>query len=123
VTLTLHEEHAEIIRRAVSDPKYIGEIDWAYSTIEVVETAEQALLSKTARIVEEVGLRKIGSDYVVTCTTRCAQSVWSDSKATPVKGGYNTQVLKLSCSAHFPNTSINLFSSGFSFLRLLCFWE
>jgi uncharacterized protein (TIGR02271 family) len=64
--VTLHEEHADVIRRAVTDPKYIGEIDWADSTIEVVETAEQALVSKTARVVEEVGLRKIGSDHVET---------------------------------------------------------
>src|SRR5271170_584593 len=64
--VTLHEEHAEVLRRAVTDPKYIGEIDWADSTIEIRETAEQALVSKTARVVEEVGLRKIGSDHVET---------------------------------------------------------
>jgi uncharacterized protein (TIGR02271 family) len=64
--VTLHEEHADVLRRAVTDPKYIGEIDWADSTIEVVETAEQALVSKTARVVEEVGLKKIGSDHVET---------------------------------------------------------
>jgi uncharacterized protein (TIGR02271 family) len=64
--VTLHEEHADIIRRAVTDPKYIGEIDWADNTIEVVETAEQALVSKTARVVEEVALKKIGSDHVET---------------------------------------------------------
>ena len=29
-------------------------------------TAEQALVSKTARVVEEVALRKIGSDHVET---------------------------------------------------------
>jgi len=64
--VTLHEEHAEVLRRAVTDPKYVGEIDWADSTIEIRETAEQALVSKTARVVEEVGLRKIGSDHVET---------------------------------------------------------
>src|SRR6516165_8925141 len=64
--VTLHEEHAEVLRRAVTDPKYIGEIDWADTTIEIRETAEQALVSKTARVVEEVGLRKIGSDHVET---------------------------------------------------------
>jgi uncharacterized protein (TIGR02271 family) len=64
--VTLHEEHADVLRRAVTDPKYVGEIDWADSTIEVIETAEQALVSKTARVVEEVGLRKIGSDHVET---------------------------------------------------------
>src|SRR5215471_10146209 len=64
--ITLHEEHADILRRAVTDPKYLGEIDWADRTIEVVETAEQALVNKTARVVEEVSLRKIGSDHVET---------------------------------------------------------
>ena len=64
--VTLHEEHADVLRRAVSDPKYLGDIDWADATIEIRETAEQALVSKTARVVEEVGLRKIGSDHVET---------------------------------------------------------
>ena len=64
--VTLHEEHAELLRRAVTDPKYFGEIDWADKEIEVVETAEHALVNKTARIVEEVSLKKIGSDHVET---------------------------------------------------------
>jgi uncharacterized protein (TIGR02271 family) len=64
--VTLHEEHADVLRRAVTDPKYIGEIDWADTAIEIRETAEQALVSKTARVVEEVALKKIGSDHVET---------------------------------------------------------
>ena len=66
VDVSLHEEHAEVLRRAITDPKYIGDIDWADATIEVRETAEQALVSKTARVVEEVRLKKIGSDHVET---------------------------------------------------------
>ena len=27
--VTLHEEHAEVVRRAVTDPKYFAAIDWA----------------------------------------------------------------------------------------------
>jgi uncharacterized protein (TIGR02271 family) len=64
--VTLHEEHAEVLRKAISDPKYVAEIDWADGTIEVIETAEHALANKTARIVEEVSLKKIGSDHVET---------------------------------------------------------
>ena len=64
--VTLHEEHADVLRRAITDPRYVGEIDWADATIEVRETAEQALVSKTARVVEEVALKKIGSDHVET---------------------------------------------------------
>jgi len=64
--VTLHEEHAEVLRRAITDPKYVGNIDWADKKIEVIESAEQALANKTARIVEEVSLRKVGTDRVET---------------------------------------------------------
>jgi len=64
--VTLHEEHAEVVRRAVSDPTYVKDIDWSDSTIEVLETSEQAVVSKSARIAEEVVVGKTGSDRVET---------------------------------------------------------
>jgi uncharacterized protein (TIGR02271 family) len=64
--VTLHEEHAEIARRAISDPGYIKDIDWSDRTIEVRETKEQAVVSKSARIAEEVVIQKKGSDRVET---------------------------------------------------------
>jgi len=64
--ISLHEEHAQIMRRVVSDPNSIVDVDWADRTIHVVETAEHALVSKSARVVEEVELSKIGSDHVET---------------------------------------------------------
>jgi uncharacterized protein (TIGR02271 family) len=64
--ITLHEEHAEVLRKAISDPKYVGDVDWKDETIEVVETAEHALANKTARVVEEISLKKVGSDHVET---------------------------------------------------------
>jgi uncharacterized protein (TIGR02271 family) len=64
--VTLHEEHAEVVRRAVSDPAYLKDIDWSDSTIEVLETSEQAVVSKSARIAEEVIVGKAGSDRVET---------------------------------------------------------
>jgi uncharacterized protein (TIGR02271 family) len=64
--VTLHEEHAEVIRKALTDTAFVGDIDWADEEIEVVETAEHAVAKKTARIVEEVALRKVGSDHVET---------------------------------------------------------
>jgi hypothetical protein len=64
--VTLHEEHAEILRRAISEPINISDLDWSDREIEVVETAEQALVNKTARIVEEVGLRRVGTDHIET---------------------------------------------------------
>lgn len=64
--VTLHEEHAEVMRKAISNPVDLDSIDWADSDIEVVETAEHALTKKTARIVEEVSLGLKGSDHVET---------------------------------------------------------
>jgi uncharacterized protein (TIGR02271 family) len=87
--VTLHEEHAELVRKAVTDPKYVGEIDWADTEIEVVETAEHALVSKTARIVEEVSLKKIGTEHVQTVSDKIRRQqveierLGSDGKVIP----------------------------------------
>jgi uncharacterized protein (TIGR02271 family) len=64
--VTLHEEHAQVVRRAITDPSYIRDIDWSDKTVEVTETAEQAVVSKSARIAEEVVVGKTGSDRVET---------------------------------------------------------
>jgi uncharacterized protein (TIGR02271 family) len=64
--VTLHEEHAEVVRMAINDPGFVADIDWSDKAYEVTETAEQAVVSKTARVVEEVTLRKTGSDHVET---------------------------------------------------------
>jgi uncharacterized protein (TIGR02271 family) len=64
--VTLHEEHAEVVRRAVTDPNYVQDVDWSDSTIEVLETSEQAVVSKSARVAEEVVVGKTGSDRVET---------------------------------------------------------
>ena len=64
--VTLHEEHAEVVRRAITDPAYVADIDWSDKAYEVTETAEEAVVSKTARVVEEVTLRKAGTDHVET---------------------------------------------------------
>jgi uncharacterized protein (TIGR02271 family) len=64
--ITLHEEHAQVARRAVADPSYVQDIDWTDRTVEVKETAEQAVVSKKARVVEEVVISKEGTDRTET---------------------------------------------------------
>ena len=64
--VTLHEEHAEVVRKAITDPAYVADIDWSDKAYEVRETAEEPVVSKTARVVEEVTLRKAGTDHVET---------------------------------------------------------
>ena len=64
--VTLHEEHVEIVRRAVADPSYVKDIDWTDRTIEIVETIEQPVVSKSTHIAEEVLIGKKGTDRVET---------------------------------------------------------
>jgi uncharacterized protein (TIGR02271 family) len=69
--ITLHEEHCEVVRRDVTDPKLardadLKDVDWKDRTIEVTETSEQPVVTKTARIAEELVIRRRGSDHVET---------------------------------------------------------
>jgi len=64
--VTLHEEHARVLRRASADANFIRNIDWTEKTIEVTETTEEPVVTKSAHIMEEVVIQKEGSDHVKT---------------------------------------------------------
>ena len=64
--VTLHEEHVKVIRRAIAYPNLIRDVDWTDKMIEVKETAEEPVVSKSVHIAEEVVIRKETSDNVKT---------------------------------------------------------
>jgi uncharacterized protein (TIGR02271 family) len=64
--VTLHEEHVKVIRRAISDPGSIQNIDWTEKTIEVNETAEEPVITKSTHLTEEVVIQREGTDHVQT---------------------------------------------------------
>jgi stress response protein YsnF len=64
--VTLHEEHTQVIHRASIDPNFVRDVDWTDKTIEVSETAEEPVVTKSVHIAEEVVIRKEGSDTVRT---------------------------------------------------------
>jgi stress response protein YsnF len=64
--VTLHEEHARVLRRASTDPNYLRNIDWTDKTIEITESAEEAVVTKSVHITEEVVIQREGSDKVKT---------------------------------------------------------
>lgn len=68
--VSLHEEHAEVLRRVIIEPAAFKDVDWSDDMIEVVESAEHAIANKTTRYVEEITLKKIGSDHVETVHDR-----------------------------------------------------
>ena len=89
--VTLHEEHAKVVRRAVADPEFVKDVDWTDKTIEVTETAEEAVISKNAHITEEVFIGKEGTDHVETVRDKVrSQQIEVErtpaSKDTPKKG-------------------------------------
>jgi uncharacterized protein (TIGR02271 family) len=60
----LHEEHIEIMRRVISEPGYLKDIDWSEKVFEVTDTAEQPVVSKSVHMTEEVVIRRKGSDHI-----------------------------------------------------------
>ena len=64
--VTLHSETIAVERRPVTDGRPVADSSFTDRTIEMTETAEQAVIGKTAHVYEEVGLRKQASDRVET---------------------------------------------------------
>jgi hypothetical protein len=50
---SLREEHAEVVRKAISDPAYVAGVDWSDKAYEATGSSEQAVISKSARVVQE----------------------------------------------------------------------
>jgi hypothetical protein len=65
--VTLHDEHAEVFHNAVDDVNYL-DADWDDAVVEVRESAEEAVVTKAARVYDEVGIRNVGTDRVETVT-------------------------------------------------------
>jgi uncharacterized protein (TIGR02271 family) len=65
-SVTLHSEKVILERHPVMDGRPVSDASFSEKVIEMTETAEEAVVSKTARVVEEVGLRKEATDRVET---------------------------------------------------------
>jgi uncharacterized protein (TIGR02271 family) len=64
--VSLRDETVTLERHAVTDGRPVGATDFADKSIEMTETSEEAVVSKTAHVVEEVNLRKDVTDRVET---------------------------------------------------------
>ena len=65
-SVSLHSETVKLERHPVTDGRPVTDASFSEKTIEMMESAEEAVVSKTARVVEEVGLRKEATDRVET---------------------------------------------------------
>jgi len=64
-TVKLHDEHVRIVKKALDDPNY-DDIDWGDATIELRSSKEVPYVTKSAKVVAEVGLEKVGSEHSET---------------------------------------------------------
>jgi uncharacterized protein (TIGR02271 family) len=64
--VTLHEEHVEIVRLATANPTSAKDVDWTEKTIEMIDTHEEPVISKSVHLAEEVRVGKKATDRVET---------------------------------------------------------
>ena len=64
--VTLHDEKVTLERRPVTDGRPVTDADFSEKTIEMTETAEEAVIAKQAFVTEEIALRKQASERVQT---------------------------------------------------------
>jgi len=64
--VSLHEEHVQVIRRVITGADAARDIDWSDKTIEVAESTEEPVISKSANVAEEVVIHKEATDKVKT---------------------------------------------------------
>jgi uncharacterized protein (TIGR02271 family) len=81
--VTLHEEHARVIHRATTDPNFVRDVDWADKTIEIPETAEEPVITKSVHIAEEVIIRKETIDTVKTVRDKVRRQQVEVEKVPP----------------------------------------
>ena len=64
--VSLHSERVQVERHRLSDGRAVTAADFADKTIEMTESSEEAVVGKTARVVEEISLHKEGVDRTET---------------------------------------------------------
>ena len=92
--VSLHEERVTIERRPVNRPAVPGDIGTGSRTLEAVARAEEAVVAKEARVVEEIGIRKEATDRVETVrdSVRKTEVEVEDTTATTARTTGTTTV-------------------------------
>ena len=91
--VTLHEERVEIERRPVDRAPGTAEAAFTDRTIEAEERAEEAVVSKEARVVEEIALRRQAEERTETVsdTVRRTEVEVEDERRGDRAGGTSTE--------------------------------
>lgn len=99
----LRDEKVTIERRPVTDGRPVAGESFADKTIEMRETREEAVVSKEARVKEEIGLRKEAAERVETVKDNVrreevdiqkGEKLHTGSRTETEKAGYRTETDK-----------------------------
>lgn len=82
----LREEHVSVDRIAVDRPVAEGDLAFQPRTIELTETAEEAVVVKDARVVEEIVVSKLAAERLETITDTVRRTE-VDIEELPAEGG------------------------------------
>ena len=86
--VTLHTEKVTMERHPVTDGGRVGAGDFTDKAIEMTETSEEAVVAKTARVKEEISLRKESTERVETIKDTVRRE---DVKIEQVPGNQTTR--------------------------------
>lgn len=86
--VSLHTEKVTMERHPVTGGSTVGVGDFTDKAIEMTETSEEAVVSKTARVKEEISLRKESSDRMETVKDTVRHE---DVKIEQMPGGQTTR--------------------------------
>ncbi|WP_413728917.1 YsnF/AvaK domain-containing protein [Sodalis sp. RH22] len=64
--ISLYDQHADVVLRAVDEPVYLSDVDWSEKTIDIEESHEEPVVNKTARVREEAAIRSEVNERVET---------------------------------------------------------
>lgn len=87
----LREEHVSVERRPVDRPIATGEMPFQDRTIEVTESAEQPIINKQARVVEEVVVGKTAAQRTQTVRDTVKRTDVQVEKIAPEQGQFADQ--------------------------------
>jgi uncharacterized protein (TIGR02271 family) len=88
-SVNLREEHASIERRPVDRPATAADLKEGF--VEIKETAEQAVVAKTARVVEEVVVGKEASSRTETVNDTVRGTDVEVERTAPTTGGVTSE--------------------------------
>ena len=85
--VSLHEQHADIFRRPLTQHASPDDVDWSEKTVEVAETHELPVINKTVQVKEEVVVRTDQSERVETVNDSVRRQEVDIDHAGAVKEG------------------------------------